>query len=187
VPVRKEEVTRATREMAAILTVLLIPVVLSIPPMTLVHATTMGGTWLGYKTGSTTFPNGTKLEKETIVFVGILVGNGTYSERIKGENFDGVMVFVGSFNGSEPGSLTLPYQGSGHSFAGTMSGGTGGLVGLQLMLTATWEDCSSSACDYTGSYTVTTAPTTATTSSSTLIIAAIGAVVLRGRGKKTKT
>ena len=184
------------REMAVILTLLLIPVVLSIPPMTLVHATTLGGTWVGYKTSSTTLPNGTELEKGTVTLNGILAGNGTYSERIKGESFDGGIAFVGSFNGSESGSLGLSYQGSGHQFAGTTSGGTAGLAGLQLMVAFQWDYCTSSACDYTGSYTVTTAPTTATTSSSTPIIAAavviviivaIAAVVLRSRGKKTKT
>ena len=166
--------------------------------MTLVHATTMGGTWLGYKTSSTTLPNGTELEKGTVKLNGILAGNGTYSERIKGESFDGGIAFVGSFNGSESGSLGLSYQGSGHQFAGTTSGGTAGLAGLQLTVTFTWSSCTSQvpACDYTGSYTVTTAPTTATASSSTLIIvaavviviiAAVAAVFLRSRGKKTKT
>jgi len=202
VPVRKEEVRHAMREIGVILTVLLIPVVLSTSPMTLVQATTMGGTWLSYRASSTEFPNGTTLNKGTIVFVGILVGNGTFTEREFDESFEGIMVFVGSFNGSESGSLTLVYHGSGPSWEGTMSGGTGGLAGLQLSFTGTSEECTSSAvrCNNMGSYTVTVGPTTAlttaTTSSSTpiitamgviVIIAAIGAIVLRSRGKKTKT
>jgi len=154
------------------LTILLIPLAISIVSVNTAHATTMTGSFTGSYRVVTTFANGTMFETGVFKFIGLLRGNTTLSENdiptsASTGNFHGVDTFTGSFNGSAVGAMLGSYSGtwdaSGFQYAAhTWSGGTGGLAGLQL--TVAWQGetvgCPSGtsvACYVDGTYTVTSA------------------------------
>ena len=146
------------------LTILLIPLAISIVSVNTAHATTMTGSFTGSYRVVTTFANGTMFETGVFKFIGLLRGNTTLSENdiptsASTGNFHGVDTFTGSFNGSAVGSISGSYSGTWNDSrfqypAHSWSGGTGGLAGLQLTVAFQGTMYSYSV---TGTYAVTSA------------------------------
>lgn len=158
----------------AMLTLALIILMLSLSSMNTVHAATMSGkfTWSRIDAGSLTFQNGTVvyLGKDTVVYQGPFSGSSNATDREyshpAGEPGSIAMAetFIGSFNGSEQGSID--FQGLGHYegygepnyLAVSFSHGTGGLTGLQGTFTRQSPggtcDIGATACTFQGTYTV---------------------------------
>jgi hypothetical protein len=167
----------AVKRIAAILALLLIPLMLSSMLMNTVHAVTMTGNLSGSWTETKMI--GLVYGETVYVYTGAFSGKavGIEMDQITTHPYGGISQivenFTGGFNGSQQGTITFHdtghYTGSygantyvtvTNYWASSFKNGTGGLAGLQGNLTGISSgpcNDAGTACTYKGAYNITSA------------------------------